>query len=183
MIITAVSTGLRVSELLGLRWRAIDLVTGILTITERFYRGDTDLPKSAGSERGLPLGRLVDAYRQHKPPEADPGDYVFGNDGQPLDDRDILKRIIRPAAKRLGLYFQGFGWHSFRRQNITRIQEEGANMLDAQAQAGHSRPGMTQENTIVTLKKRERAVLRLQKKLLPRGADWSLERGFAGIVR
>ena len=32
-------------------------------------------------------------------------------DGQPLDDRDVLRDIIRPAAERLDLYFEDFGWH------------------------------------------------------------------------
>jgi hypothetical protein len=60
-----------------------------------------------------------------------------------MDDRAILPNVIRPAAKRLGFYFEGFGGHSFRRQNITVIQEEGATAFEAMAQAGHSRPAMT----------------------------------------
>jgi integrase len=183
MIMTAVSTGLRVSELLGLKWRAVDLVRGWISVVERYYRGDTDVPKSLSSERGLSLGILGEAFRRLKPLDAKPEDYAFGEGGEPLDDREILKNYIRPAAERLGLYFPGFGWHSFRRQNITRIQEEGANTIDAQLQAGHSRPSMTLEYTIVAEKKRRRAVNRLQKKLLPKSPDWSPDSGFAGIVR
>lgn len=183
MIVTAVSTGLRVSEVLGLKWRAVDLARGWISVKERYYRGDTDVPKSPDAERGLPLVGLVKAYRRLKPLNAEPGDYVFEDRGEPLDDRDILKNYIRPAAERLGFYFPGFGWHSFRRQYITRIQDEGASTIDAQVQAGHSRPDMTLEYTILTVKKRARAVRRLQKKLLPKGADWSPDRGFAGIVR
>jgi integrase len=180
MIMTAVATGLRFSELLGLKWRAVDLVRGRATVEERYYRGDTDVPKSPSSERGFPLGTLGEAYRRLKPPDAKPEDYVFEKRGEALDDRQILKNYLRPAAERLGLYFPGFGWHSFRRQNITRIQEEGANTIDAQLQAGHSRPSMTLEYTIVAEKKRRQAVRRLQKKLLPMSGDWSPD---AGIVR
>ena len=67
----------------------------------------------------------MEAYRHHKPADAKADGYVFEKDGNPLDDRAILKDFIRPAAKRLGFYFSGFGWHSFRRQNLTRIQQEG----------------------------------------------------------
>ena len=183
MIMTAVSTGLRVSELLGLKWRAVDLVRGWISVTERYYRGDTDVTKSPDAERNLPLAELVEAYRRLKPLDAEPEDYVFGEGGGPLDDRNILKNYIRPAAERLGLYFPGFGWHSFRRENNTRMQDLGASLQDAQAQAGHAHPNMTLDYTIVTSKKRARAVKRLQKKLLPEGADWSPDRGFAGIVR
>jgi hypothetical protein len=68
-----------------------------------------------------------------------------------LDDRAILRNVIRPASKRLGFYFEGRGWHSFRRQNITVLQEEGATAFEAMTQAGHSRPAMTGEYTIVGL--------------------------------
>ena len=71
--------------------------------------------------------------------------HVFQRDGQPLDDRVVLKDVIRPLAKQLGFYFEGFGWHSFRRQNLTLIQEEGASAFEAMAQAGHSRPTITSE--------------------------------------
>jgi len=69
-------------------------------------------------------------------------------------------------AEQLGFYCEGFGWHSFRRQNLTLIQEEGASAFEAMAQAGHSRPTMTSEYTIVGLERREQAVLRLQQRLL-----------------
>jgi hypothetical protein len=81
------------------------------------------------------------------------------------DDRAILRNVIRPTAERLGFYFEGLGWHSFRRQNITVMQEEGATAFEAIAQAGHSRPSMTDEYTIVGLGRREQAVRRLQERL------------------
>ena len=63
------------------------------------------------------------------------------------------------------MYFEGFGWHSFRRQNLTVLQEEGATAFEAMAQAGHSRTAMTSEYTIIDLNRREQAVRRLQTRL------------------
>jgi len=83
----------------------------------------------------------------------------------------------------LGFYFPGFGWHSFRREHITRIQEEGKSTIGAQVQAGHARPSMTKDYIILTERKLAGAVRRFQRKLLPNGVDWSPESGFAGIVR
>ena len=166
MVETAVSTGMRISEILGLRWRSVDLVTGLLRVDERFYRGEVGEPKSERARRTLPLGLLTEYYRQLKPAGAGPESFVFEKeDGKPGDDRSILRNVIRPAAKRLGFYFEGFGWHSFRRQNITVLQEEGATAFEAMAQAGHSRPSMTGEYTIVGLGRREQAVRRLQERL------------------
>jgi hypothetical protein len=82
-----------------------------------------------------------------------------------MDDRAILRNVIRPAAKRLGIYFEGLGWHSFRRQNLTLMQEEGATTFEAMAQAGHTRPAMTSEYTVVDFGRRADAVIRLQERL------------------
>ena len=166
MIETAVSTGMRISEILGLKWGSVDLDRGLVWVKERYYRGDTDEPKSERSQRVLPLGQLAEAYRRQRPEGAKPAAYVFAENGHPMDDRALLREVIRPAAKRLGVYFPGFGWHTFRRQNLTLIQEEGATAFEAQAQAGHSRPAMTSEYTIVGLDRREQAVRRLQARLL-----------------
>jgi integrase len=174
MVETAVSTGMRISEILGLRWRSVDLDSGLVRIEERYYRGDTDEPKTERSRRVLPLGCLVDAYRRLKPLNAAPEAYVFNYDGEPLDDRELLRDAIRPAAERLGISFPGFGWHTFRRQNLTLIQEEGATSFEAQEQAGHSRPSMTSEYTIVGLARRERAVRRVQERVLGTGTTKSV---------
>jgi integrase len=166
MIETAVSTGMRISEILGLKWQCVDLTPGIIKVEERFYRGDFGEPKSERARRVLPLGLLIERYRQYRPSHVKPERWVFESNGEPMDDRAILRNVIRPVAKRLGFYFEGLGWHLFRRQNITVIQEEGATAFEAMAQAGHSRPAMTGEYTIVGFERREQAVRRLHERLL-----------------
>jgi hypothetical protein len=133
----------------------VDLEQGITFIEERNYRGDTDVPKTERSRRALPLGHLLDVYRQFKPVDASPDDYVFHIDGRPMDGLAIARRHIKPAANKLGFDFPGFGWHTFRRQNLTLIQEEGATAIEAQAQAGHARPVMTAEYTFFDMERRE----------------------------
>ena len=168
MVETAVSTGMRVSELIGLKWRCVDLDRGLIRVEERYYRGDTGEPKTERSRRVLSLCLLVEEYRRRKEAGASPEDYVFHRNGEPMDDRQLLRNVLRPTAKRLGIYFPGFGWHTFRRQNITMIQEEGATPFEAQAQAGHSKPAMTSAYTLVGLDRREAAVRRVQLRLLRR---------------
>ena len=165
MVETDISTGMCVSELIGLKWRCVDLDRGLIRVEERYYRGDTDEPKTERSRRVLSLGLLLEDYRSWKPTDAS-DDYVFQRNGEPMDDRQLLRDVLRPAAKRLGIYFPGFGWHTFRRQNITVIQEEGATPFEAQAQAGHSKPAMTSAYTLVGLDRREAAVRKLQLRLL-----------------
>ena len=56
----------------------------------------------------------------------------------------VLKVRFRPVLKKLKLYYPGFGWHAFRRQNITwRQQVGGATPLEAQRAAGHGSFDMT----------------------------------------
>jgi hypothetical protein len=78
-----------------------------------------------------------------------------GDDGlMPPDDRDLLRFQFRPILKRLGLYYPGFGWHAFRRQNITwRQQVAGATLPEAQKAARHASLDMTY---LYTLKDAER---------------------------
>lgn len=122
-------------------------------------------PFSACAENASCPGILADSYTALKPDPGNADGYVFERNGVPLDDRALLRQVIRPIAQRLGVYFEGFGWHTFRRQNLTVLQEEGATASEAMAQAGHSRPGMTGEYTIVGVNRREAAVLRLQARL------------------
>lgn len=151
--------------MLGLKWGRVDLQRGIVSVEERYYRGETGEPKSEKSRRVLSLGNLIEEYRGFKPAVAVADSYVFEESGCPMDDRELLRDVIRPAAKRLGFHFEGFGWHSFRRQNLTVIQEMGATPFEAMAQAGHSRPVMTSEYTVIGLERREEAVRRLQDRI------------------
>jgi hypothetical protein len=79
----------------------------------------------------------------------------------PPDDRDLLRYEFRPVLKRLGLYYEGFGWHAFRRQNITWKQQlGGATPLEAQKAGRHSSLDMTY---LYTLTDPERETLQQQR--------------------
>ena len=45
--------------------------------------------------------------------------------GTPPDDRNLNQHVLRPAAKQLGLYWEGFGFHTFRRMNVSWRQDRG----------------------------------------------------------
>jgi len=66
LILTALFTGLRTSELRGLTWAAVDLKAGELTVSQRLDRfGVLGRPKSKAGKRTLPLlGLVVNALRE-----------------------------------------------------------------------------------------------------------------------
>jgi integrase len=107
VIETAIATGARISEILGLTWRHVDLQSGVIQIMQRNWRGDIDDPKSKTSKRPLTLGYLVDRYRAKAATDkAHPEKCVFvrtDGSGQPLWDSGVRQALKRAAAPRRGL--------------------------------------------------------------------------------
>ena len=161
MVYVAVFTGLRVSELAGLKWRNIN--DGSITIEERYSRGDWDQPKSEASRTTIPVDQhVIDkiqrlksldvsiragrAYRRYKAVKtAGPGDLVFQSvaKGAPMRDNNILSRHIKPAARKVKLDF--VNWQVLRRSCATWLQQAGVDVKDAQGLLRHSRASTTQD--------------------------------------
>jgi integrase len=59
IIILATMTGLRIGEILALRWGRIDLLRGTLRVAETCYKGHFGSPKTRGSRREVPLAAAV----------------------------------------------------------------------------------------------------------------------------
>lgn len=145
LVMFTLCTGLRISEALGLEWRHLDLDRGVVSVRQRFYRGDLDVPKSETSNRDIPLGHLTSQLQAlHPGPEA-VNRFVFEiktRRGTTRDERIIRRYFVTKAAKRLGIYWRGFGWHSFRREAITAVAAY-ADPIQAMRMAGHTRMEVT----------------------------------------
>jgi integrase len=161
MIFVAVWTGLRVSELIGLKWRCIH--SDSITIEERFCRGDWSTPKTDASAatigvdpeviaRMLRLTTLTVevragcAVRKHKLVKSGgPDDLVFQSvqNGHPMNDQNILKRHLQPAARKLGLPF--VNWRCLRTSHATWLVQAGADPKSVQGQMRHSRISTTMD--------------------------------------
>jgi len=92
LILAALFTGLRTSELRGLTWAAIDLKAGELTVSQRLDRfGVLGRPKSKAGKRTLPLlGMVVNALRELRLASTSQ-DFVFTNSqGNPEHRNTII---------------------------------------------------------------------------------------------
>ncbi len=136
-------TGLRIGELLALRWQDIDLEKGLLSVNQTVYEGHFDEPKSKRSKRRIPLGpRCVETLAALKRTEATPSTLVFSaRNGSPLSRRNLLNRQLKPAAKALKL--TGVNWHWFRHAHATLLDSTGAPIGTTQALLGHSSSEIT----------------------------------------
>jgi hypothetical protein len=63
IIETCIATGARISEVLGLQWKHLDLDAGTIKIEQRVWHQDIGRPKSEDSKRTLGIGDLVERYR------------------------------------------------------------------------------------------------------------------------
>ena len=167
---TALYCALRISEVLGLQWKHVDFPNGLILIRQRWYRGDLDTVKSERSRRDIPMGVLAGDLAAIYPGGECDEDFVFSvrthlsreKSGRICrDDRGILQHFLRPAAKSLGLHYEGFGFHAFRRDAVTEYSRSmGSNQ--AQRMAGHSRADMSLHYTQADREAQEVAVRELQ---------------------
>jgi integrase len=101
LLLTAIFTGLRASELRGLRWDDIDLKRGEVHVRQRADRyGQIGRPKSEAGERTIPLPPMViAALREHRlaSPRSELG-LVFPNIRGGIEHRNsIVKCGFHPA--------------------------------------------------------------------------------------
>ena len=149
MALIGVLTGLRVGEILGLRWQDVDFKQGELRVEQAVYRGSVGSPKTRGSRRTLPLPEmLVSAMKglAMRSLEASPQSLVFATrNGTPYSDTNLLLRDLKPAGRQIGAPW--LSWHTFRRTHATLLQLAGGSAKDAQAQLGHAQISTTLGST------------------------------------
>jgi integrase len=163
-----IATGARISEVLGLIWKNVNLDAGTIKIEQRVWHQDIGRPKSEDSKRILGIGDLVDRLRVKATDDgATPEAFVFQQKraaGKPLWDSGV-RDALHQAAEAEGCVFPGLGPHSFRRANITWRQQVGGSAIEASKIAGHSDLEMTGEYTFVTAERQNELTRRIQQKL------------------
>jgi integrase len=119
-VLLAVSTGLRQSEIFGLKWEDIDFTQGNISVTRSIVYGVVGPCKTQSSQKPVPIHPLLaDAlleWRRHARYTAG-DDWVFASrrcrGRRPYWGQAILRKYIRPVALHLGIQ-KRFEWHTFR---------------------------------------------------------------------
>jgi integrase len=140
MLSLIAATGLRIGELLALRWRVLDLEHGTLAVRESLFEGKFQPPKTRKAKRTIPLGpnaiAALAAHRQQSTRTA-LEDLVFATrTGKPMRESKILTEVLQPAAVEAGL--GRVTWHQFRHIHSTLLNDLKVPVKIAQEQLGHA---------------------------------------------
>ena len=136
LILVALRTGLRFSELTALRWEDLDLVRGQVTVQRSMVEGNVG-PTKNGRTRHVGLTRDALAELRGIPRTQE---LVFHHGGSPLHQRVMIVRIRRLCA-RAGI--ERATWHDFRHTFASRLVSRGAPLLAVQRLLGHADIAMT----------------------------------------
>lgn len=144
-VLLAAATGLRLGELLGLRWEDIDLERGALRVVRSRSHGVggdvTGPPKTRSSRRTIPLGpATADMLRRHRERTGGDGWVWPGRRGEVLARKTLQHRFmrLREAAGVRPLPF-----HALRHSFATFMLESGVHPRVVQDMLGHANIDVT----------------------------------------
>jgi len=130
--LTAAFTGLRMGELLALRWRDVDFSGNAIRVRTSYYAGHLTTPKS-GKVRAVPMAPDVASALAHlgrREHWVDEDDLVFAGDAGGYLDGSALRRRYKEALGRAGLrplrfhdLRHVFGTRMIAKADIRRVQE------------------------------------------------------------
>jgi integrase len=146
LYLTAAMTGLRQGELLGLRWRDVDLAARKVRVVSPYVRGEFGDPKSEGSGRSVPLAeRVADALAalRERSAYASDGELVFCHpeSGNPLDRSKLVRRFKRATVR---AEVRAITFHELRHTFGTRMAAAGVPLRTIQHWMGHADAKTTQ---------------------------------------
>lgn len=145
VILTAAFTGLRMGELLALRWRHVDFANRILHVQRNYVEGEEDSPKSH-RRRSVPLSDqavlALDALsrREHF---TGPADLVFCDEVGGHQDDNVVRDEFYDALDAAGLGHlrdqdEPIVFHDLRHTFGTQCAAKGIDLRKIQAWMGHA---------------------------------------------
>ena len=138
MILVALRTGMRMGELLALRWQDVDLVAGRITVRQNAVKGKIGTPKS-GKAREIALSNDTRAaLKSHRHLR---GPLVFCDMSGRMLKYTELRHPLWRTCKKAGL--RPLGWHALRHSFASHLVMRGVPLKAVQELLGHSTIQMT----------------------------------------
>ncbi len=140
------SSGLRVSELCGLKVKDIDFNEGVLWV-----RGG-----KGGKDRMVIISKKILEILKRFVKDKNPEDYVFSSKGKPITPRAVQK-IVSNAARKAGIS-KKVTPHTLRHSFATHLLEQGEDIRKIQELLGHSNLSTTQIYTHISKEELKKVV-------------------------
>ena len=145
------TTGLRISEVLGLKWEDIDCVQKTAKVQRSFVDGSVGNCKSEVSQQEVPVDGIaleeLAAWRTvclYSKPE----DWVFGSErvfGRlPIWPDSSRAKVLQPAARKAGIT-KRIGWHTFRHTYSSLLSESANDVKVVQELMRHAKVTTTMD--------------------------------------
>ena len=145
------TTGLRICEVLGLKWEDIDFLQKTANVLRSFVDGSIGPCKTEVSQQPVPLDEIVleelvcwrstCLYSQAE-------DWVFGSERlfgrMPVWPDSLRSKILQPAARKAGITKQ-IGWHTFRHTYSSLLAETGNDVKVVQELMRHAKVSTTMD--------------------------------------
>ncbi len=156
LYVLAITAGLRIGELLGLKWEDIDLERGMLHVRRTLSAaksGPTFTTPKNGKGRSIKLtARAVDALKRHRAVQnaerlrqgadwRDSGLVFCTGIGTPIRSRNFASRVFKPLLKRAGL--PDICFHDLRHTCATLLLSRGHHPKLVQELLGHASVALT----------------------------------------
>jgi integrase len=134
VLIVALNTGMRLGEILGMKWCQVDL---------RRLQIRVERTKS-GSIRHIPINEKLSSILGALKAKVGVGEFVFPNDktGRPLT---TVKRGFMTACRKAGI--KDLRFHDLRHTFASRLVEGGADLITVKELLGHSSVKITERYT------------------------------------
>lgn len=138
ILVCALNTGMRKSEILTLKWSNVDLDTNVITLEH--------INTKTKTTRRIPINSALRKLLLEHKLKSGGREYVFLNSyGNPYKRHDSIKRAFESALRRAEINRLRF--HDLRHTAATRMIEAGASIVAVSRILGHSDIMMTMRNS------------------------------------
>jgi integrase len=154
IILTALHTGMRRGEILGLKWHQVDLAKRIIRVEKT----------KSGKNRFIPISEFLMLELVKLKKENGTSQFVFLNPRtrKPMTD---VKTSFNAATRRAGIY--GLRFHDLRHTFASRLVEMGFDLITVKDLLGHNSVITTQRYTHANAEQKKKAVHALGQKASP----------------
>lgn len=149
LTLLAASTGLRISECLGLQWQDVNFKESLIYVRRTWTCGKVGMPKSRASQAPVPMHSLLADFMsvwRKQTLYAQLTDWVFPSlklsGRKPRAANMLVEDYLRPAAVRAGIIGEGdpcrFGFHNLRHSLASFLVRSKFDPKTVQALLRHS---------------------------------------------